>query len=113
MSLLEKLKSLLGKTESAPIAPAHMPRPTSLADRRKQGLNLSVDPGLKDAQSNQDIHGFKKRSDDPYATAAWEVDPTSGRRRLKQVNPGDSNKDKGVDNPYDTSSNLDPWKRTD
>jgi hypothetical protein len=113
MSLLEKIKSLLGKEqEEIAIPPAPTPRPTSLAERKQKGMDIGRDPSLSDPEATRAMRNSTANSDNPYETAAWEVDATSGRRRLTRINPGQTAK-KTPNNPYDTSSDLDPWKRKD
>jgi len=113
MSLLGKIKSLLGQgPEQIAMPPAPTPRPTSLAERKKKGMDVSPDPSLHDLEATRAMRDSAAHSDNPYETAAWEVDPTSGRRRLTRINPTHAAK-KTPNNPYDTSSNLDPWKRKD
>ena len=110
MSLVDKIKSVFGAKPEAKEAapPVQPPRPTSLAERRKRGLHTGVDPAIADAETGR---SFGDSNSDPYSTAAWEVDATSGRRRLKKTDPAGAGKKYVENNPYDTSDNLDPWKR--
>jgi|GEM_PF-3491836 len=113
MSLIKKIRSLLGQEPEQLIVPqAPTPRPTSLAERKQKGINVSRDPSLADTEATRAMRDSSANSDNPYETAAWEVDVTSGRRRLKRINATHTAK-KAPNNPYDTSSNLDPWKLKD
>jgi len=111
MAFMDSIKKLIGGSKE-PAAPLpEPPRPTSLTERKRRGMDVSTgrhQDAMKDARKEAQT---TRRSDDPYATAAWEVDPNSGRRRLARVNPLDGNKAKDPDNPYDTSTELDPWRR--
>jgi hypothetical protein len=113
MSLLGKIRSLLHKEpESAAKPLVAAPRPTSLTERKQQGIDISVDPGLKDPEAARAMRYSTAQNDNPYETATWEVDVISGRRRLQRIKPTHTAK-KTPNNPYNTSSNLDPWKRED
>jgi len=111
MSVFNSIKRIFGGSASEPVNPVTPPRPTPLSERKKKGLAIGAEKhradiaaAKKDAQTNQ-------QSNDPYSTAAWEVDAGSGRRRLKKVDPTGAFRQDNPNNPYDTSTELDPWKR--
>jgi len=110
MSLFDKIKSKFSKPEEPPVV-VTPPRPTSLSERKQKGMNVGVDAKLKNPDRSYKPSGLGGGSNDPYSTAAWEVDPESGRRRLKNTNPVNTNKHRDEFNPYDTSDELDPWKK--
>ncbi len=113
MSLLSKLKTIFNREpEPEYRPPADIPRPTSLAERKKKGMDVGGDSSLLDRETKARLRHTPQQSDDPYATAAWEIDAASGRRRLKRTNIAKVAK-KSPNNPYDTSSDLDPWQRKD
>jgi len=112
MALMNSIKRLFGGSSAEQSASVPVPpKPTSLTERQRQGKDIGSGSHQDAIEAAKRESQNSRRNDDPYSTAAWEVDPTSGRKRLSKTNPLDTNKGADPNNPYDTSTELDPWKR--
>ena len=111
MSMFNSIKRFFRGSADENVAVPVPPRPTPLSERKKKGMDIGSEKHEADLEAARRDALTNKSSADPYSTAAWEIDPDSGRRRLRKIDPVNANKKKQPNNPYDTSSDLNPWKR--